>query len=1136
MTDPATPSTLSTTISGLGVGTKYKVTFRANARNGNTPNVKVYVGGSAVLLPGGPDGFSTAAVAGSNPYWFVAFEFTAAAASQTLAIVNDAMGDQTLLVDDFQIAPTSGRWTVEAWTDDSTSGVDPTFFYTHAYNFGSAANVTINNIGFTGVGGASPNVAGKFSTTFLGAGPVGDVLNSVTGNSATMAANFVYGGNVPAGSYQSITVSGLTPGTNYVMTVYSVAWDDPAESVRWITASANNDYLTFNQDQFLNDGGIRLSYRYTADASGTMTLRFAPLIQGTTFHVYGFANREADSRFVAPLISTHPQSTTVSPGVSVTFEVTASGVPLPTYYWRFNGTIINNETNASYLIPAVSSANAGLYDVIVSNTAGSMTSIVAQLTAGAVFIANPSFEVDAFGIWPGYVSANGPITGWNALGGHGINPANGSPFADNGATPHGNQVCFMQADGTNSQLVSGFTVGGEYYVHYYENARTGGTLPSTEVKVGGTMVLPAHSVAPVGGANPYYRVPSAMFVAAATDLELAFVKSNPQGGDTTALIDNVAIVAVPPGTGPSIGIQPKSTIVYLGQPASFSAVAQGSLPLRYQWRRNNQPVNDATNSTFSLSAVTLSDEADYTLVVSNNFGSVTSVVARLALLETIPSLRNTGIDAGGAAQPAGAVSPFWFFLINPDSASTNAIVANEGFPIPPWLANNATSKWIGPRATLGDANIASGNYRYRTSFDLSGRDTNTVLLIGRWASDNGGVAVYVNGNPVTVPLSPGFDSWTGFTITSSNVNFLSATNTIDFEINNAGAGPTGLRVEFTQSSARTLPGIPANIAIHPQGGKAVEGDTVVLNVAATGTLPITYQWKKNGVNISNETNASLTLTGVTTNSTGNYSVAVTNTWGFAISSNAFVNVAYRALPGFFGTGVDANGVLLPAGAIDPHYILAVSADAGFPGPDAFVVNETWPIAPAGPWLANGPTSKWIAPQADQDQTVNPAVGNAEGDYTYQTTFNLSGYDISKVSVVGEWAIDNTGLDILVNGVSTGITSAGFGSYVSFTITNGLVAGVNTLDFKMNNAPATPNPTALRVNLRGLLDIQSAQPTVRMQIGITGGNLSISWSPNTPGLKLFSAPSLTGPWTEIVSAPNPYATTPSAGRAFYRVGQ
>jgi len=1122
VTDPGTPSTLSTTIGGLSVGTKYTVTFRANARTTNTPNVKVLIDGAAVLLPGGPDAFSTVAVTGSNPYWFVAFEFTAAAASQTLAIVNDATGDQTLLVDDFQIAPGSGRWTVDAWTDDAGSGVDPSFFYTHAYKFGAAGNVTINNINFTGVGGASPNVPGSFSSTFLGAGPVGDVFNFVTGNGAAMAAQFVYGGNVPAGSFQSITVSGLTPGTNYVMTVYSVAWDDPGLTARWITASANSDYLTFNQDQFNNNGGIRISYRYTAGVSGTMTLRFAPLIQGTTFHVYGFANREADSRFVAPLISTHPQSVIVSPDVPVTFNVAASGVPLPTYRWRFNGSTITDATNSSHSITAVSTGDAGNYDVIVSNTAGSVTSLVARLTVGGIPITNPSFEVDTFTAFPGYVNGNGPITGWNALGGHGINPGGGSPFADNGVIPHGSQVSFMQENGTNSQLVSGFTVGAEYYLHYYENARTGG-VPSSEAKVGGLTVVPAHPVTPVGGANPYYKISSEMFAASATALELAFVKSNPQGGDTTALIDNVAIITVPPGTPPSVGMQPKPTTVFIGQPASFSAVAQGSLPLRYQWRRNNQPVANATNSTFSLASVVLSDEADYTLVVTNNSGSVTSVVARLSLLEAIPSLRSTGIDAGGAAQPAGAISPFWYFLVNPDSASTNAIVANEGFPIPPWLANTAASKWIGPRANLAPADIATGDYLYRTTFNLANRDTNTVLIVGRWSSDNSGTSIAVNGTALNLPMSTGFDTWTTFTITSSNVVFLPGINTIDFGLNNAGAGPTGLRVEFTRTSARTLPGVPAEIAVHPQGGKFAEGDTVVLDASVTGTLPITYQWKKEGVNLLNKTNSNLTLPGVTTIDSGNYSVAVTNAWGFAISSNALVNVAYRPLPGIFGTGVDTNGALLAAGATDPHYILSVSADGGFPGPNAIVINEGFPIPP---WVANGPDSKWIAPMADQ------AAGNAEGDYTYQTTFSLTGYDVSKVSVLGSWSVDNTGLDILVNGVSTGITSPGFGSYVSFTITNGLVAGVNTLDFKMNNAPATPNPTGLRVNLKGLLDLQA--PLETLQIGRNGNNVSISWSPSAPGQKLYSAPNVTGPWAEITNAPNPYVTAPSGAGAFYRL--
>ena len=1145
-TDPGTPSTLSTTISGLTVGTTYKVTFRANATSTNVPNVKVYINGVAVLLPGGPDGFSTAAVGGSSPYWYVAFEFTAAAASQTLSIVNDASsgtGDHTVLVDDFKIAPTSGRWSVAAWTGDGDSGVDASFFYTHAYNFGSAANVTINNINFTGIGGGAPAVAEKFSTTFFAAGPVGDTFTLVGDNSATMAAAFVYGGNVPAGSFQSITVTNLTPGTEYVMTIYSVAWEDPRLDARWLTVSVADDYLTLNQDKFMSDGGIRISYRYIADSSGAMTLKVSPLIQGTTFHAYGFANREAVSRFVAPVISAHPQSAIVSPDVPVTFSVTASGVPLPTYQWRFNGNAVTGEVNPTYALPSVTSANAGLYDVIVSNTAGSVTSQVARLTVGIIPIPNPSFEVDAFLGWPGYVSGNSPITGWNALGGHGINsvqgnPANGpNPFADNGTKPHGDQVAFMQADGALSQPLSGFTVGAQYYVHYYENAREGNT-PALELQVGGNAVVATHIVTSVGGSNPYREVSSQMFTASAASLDLAFIKSNPLGGDNTVLVDNVAIIQVLPGTPPTISQQPQSTTVYLGQVASFGAVVQGSLPLAYQWRRNGQPVDGATGATFTIPAVGLADEGGYTVVVTNSSGSVTSVVAQLSLLESIPSLRNTGIDGGGVAQPGGAVSPFWTLPINADGASTDAIVGINGFPVDgPWVANNATSKWLGPRATLGDATIPVGDYHYRTTFDLSNRDTNTVLIAGRWAADNYGLSVSVNGQPVSVPLSTGFGSWTAFTITSSTATFLPGINTMVFVVHNADApGPSGLRVEFTQTSARTLPGVPAAIAIHPQGGKVVEGDTVVLNVSPTGTLPITYQWKKDAVNLPGKTNNSLTLTGVTTNDSGNYTVAVSNLWGGAISSNATVTIAYRPIAGIYGTGLDANGALLAAGATDPHFILAVSADPGYPGPNAIVVNEAWPIAPAGPWLANGPNSKWIGPRAEQDTITDPAVGNAEGDYTYQTTFNLTGYDVSKVSVVGSWATDNTGVDVMVNGVSTGITSPGFGSYVTFTINSRLVAGNNTLDFKMNNAPATPNPTALRVNLRGLLDIQPSAPSVRLQIGLSGNTISISWSPTATGWVLQWAPEATGPWTDIVGAPNPYTTTTGEAKRFYRVKQ
>jgi hypothetical protein len=82
-----------------------------------------------------------------------------------------------------------------------------------------------------------------------------------------------------------------------------------------------------------------------------------------------------------------------------------------------------------------------------------------------------------------------------------------------------------------------------------------------------------------------------------------------------------------------------------------------------------------------------------------------------------------------------------------------------------------------------------------------------------------------------------------------------------------------------------------------------------------------------------------------------------------------------AIPGLFNTGVNNSGALLSAGSVDSHWKLVQSADTRFPGPNAIVVNEGYPIA-AGVWVANGPNSKWIAPQASQRS------GNAAGDYIY----------------------------------------------------------------------------------------------------------------------------------------------------------
>src|SRR5262249_15611710 len=130
--------------------------------------------------------------------------------------------------------------------------------------------------------------------------------------------------------------------------------------------------------------------------------------------------------------------------------------------------------------------------------------------------------------------------------------------------------------------------------------------------------------------------------------------------------------------------------------------------------------------------------------------------------------------------------------------------------------------------------------------------------------------------------------------------------------------------------------------------------------------------------------------------------------------------------GLFNTGVDAGGAVLADGAFDPHYTLITSADPGNPGPASFVANQTHPN-PFDNWLADTATSKWIAPSADQ------VTGNPAGTYTYQTTFDLTGVNPASVEIAGQWAADNTGTDIILNGTHLGFTSPGFNAFTPFTL-------------------------------------------------------------------------------------------------------
>ncbi len=96
-----------------------------------------------------------------------------------------------------------------------------------------------------------------------------------------------------------------------------------------------------------------------------------------------------------PVITAQPRSQAVSTGSAVTFSVSAtSALPL-TYQWKRNGADIPGATTAVLGIARMQAADAGSYTVVVSTTAGSVTSAVAALTLGASRLGNLSVRSTA---------------------------------------------------------------------------------------------------------------------------------------------------------------------------------------------------------------------------------------------------------------------------------------------------------------------------------------------------------------------------------------------------------------------------------------------------------------------------------------------------------------------------------------------------------------------------------------------------------------------------------------------------------------------------------------------------------------------------------------------------------------------
>jgi hypothetical protein len=99
-----------------------------------------------------------------------------------------------------------------------------------------------------------------------------------------------------------------------------------------------------------------------------------------------------------------------------------------------------------------------------------------------------------------------------------------------------------------------------------------------------------------------------------------------------SVTSQVALLTVNIPDAPSIITQPLRQTVSVGQNATFGVVADGTLPLSYQWYLNNtNPLVNATLATLTLTDVQTGDAGQYSVLVTNIAGSVSSSSAMLVV-------------------------------------------------------------------------------------------------------------------------------------------------------------------------------------------------------------------------------------------------------------------------------------------------------------------------------------------------------------------------------------------------------------------------------------------------------------------------------------------------------------------------
>ena len=564
--------------------------------------------------------------------------------------------------------------TGEALLDSTGAATSVTLDYSAGFNYDSMS------------WGTSPFVTAK--------SPVADLM-----------VEFIGAG---AGSKATLTLHGLAAG-KYDLYLYSAPDSGNAQS-RVTTFQVNgltNSVGPNNSAGELIEGTNYLHLIPTVGTDGLLNVSF----DGGTGEgdLNGFQIRPA-LLTVAPFFSAQPTPASVSrfPHGQVTFTAAVDGTQPISLQWRHGTTAIAGATNASLTLSDLSTADAGTYTLVASNSVATTTSDAAILTLVAApthFVAN--FDFDCGGdMVPGTYSGPGVLgTGafWNSVPGPNNSTAgtytSTNSMADDGVTETGVSLSMVSAGNWAGQ-------GASTLLDDFACAYTASGQPFTFNGVPDGM----YTLVLFGVNAPYADTRGTLFTVGGVTKGTTNAMINPStfvAGDNYVRFDNVIVTNgvlagkwapnpvphsgainaegdfngaqlqrvgdVTAAVAPSISTEPQSTTVYEQWPAGFAVSASGSPAPDYQWQRNGANIAGATTSTYTISNAALTDAADYRVIVSNSAGSITSVVATLTVL-----VAPQGPAAGTFEAALLTNNPIAFWRLN-DSAGTLLLYDSVGY-------------------------------------------------------------------------------------------------------------------------------------------------------------------------------------------------------------------------------------------------------------------------------------------------------------------------------------------------------------------------------------------------------------------------------------------------------------------------